>query len=428
MSQTPQSQFQSLEPQPFGAQGNQFNTPQNNDPIYINGGEAPKSNKKTIIFLLIALLIIGVVAAVILIPMLLPSSNSGPSQGNQNDNQSSNADDKQDKTISFTNPTLREIEDYCIEQKMDILLESYPSDSYSRIVCSDGPLEHETLTPNVIIGAVLYDLTNKNIATNVEESISSLEVIKKNESYTKYHGTTEKTISSLPANYTIAADGFALYVMCENERLARSTLIDLGYPDQDWYEGASSDDSGNSSSANNTKVEQRNTTRRNDMSRVDTSLVQYQTNHSNQSNNLPNVDTPAIWQAPADGSFSNDCSSNVACAFVRDYMNTASSTGTNAFNDPDGTLYNLIITPDWAENGVSITGAQLGNSSLSKSSQGIITIVDGPDGSAFDEHVIYIVPGAKCDGEGVATSTKNHFAILYRLEGDTVKNYCICDQ
>ena len=33
---------------------------------------------------------------------------------------------------------------------------------------------------------------------------------------------------------------------------------------------------------------QRDTARRNDMSRVDTSLTQYQTNHSTDANNLPN--------------------------------------------------------------------------------------------------------------------------------------------
>lgn len=62
---------------------------------------------------------------------------------------------------------------------------------------------------------------------------------------------------------------------------------------------------------------QRDTARRNDMSRVDTSLVQYQTNHQNQPINLPD---PGEWAAPEDNTFGDDCSQNAACSFIRDYM------------------------------------------------------------------------------------------------------------
>lgn len=172
---------------------------------------------------------------------------------------------------------------------------------------------------------------------------------------------------------------------------------------------------------------QRDTQRRNDMSRVDTSLVQYQTNHSNLSVNLPEEGS---WTAPKDNTFkvgnSEGCGSNTACQFVRDYMNTGSSENdgkANNFEDPDGTPYSVVITKNWDLNAPA--PVTLGTSKLAEASTGEYTIQDN-NGSAYDAHVVYVVPGGRCQGDRVLKSTKRHFAILYRLEG--AGTYCIDDQ
>lgn len=187
---------------------------------------------------------------------------------------------------------------------------------------------------------------------------------------------------------------------------------------------------------------QRDTSRRNDMSRVDTSLVQYQTNHSTDSNNLPSG--PSSWlgtdyidteEVPSGSSKSNcgtGANANVACAFVRDYMNSGSSETNkkNEFLDPDGVPYSVFITENWGAPGVSdittkpaaasgITGTELVQSSEVPNGYTL-------GGDAFAARTVYIVPGGKCSGSAVIKSEKRHFAILYRLEGAGV--YCIDDQ
>ena len=171
---------------------------------------------------------------------------------------------------------------------------------------------------------------------------------------------------------------------------------------------------------------QRDTARRNDMSRVDTSLVQYQTNHSTDSNNLPNTGTSAVkWTATTDFS-SSTC--NIACAFVRDYMNTGASEANkkNEFTDPDGVPYNVVITANWAVNADAVsTNIKYNNNSALVTGEVTNSFTIGGT-SPFSEHVVYIVPGGRCSGSSVLKSEKRHFAILYRLEGAGV--YCIDDQ
>ncbi|MBR2725515.1 type II secretion system protein [Candidatus Saccharibacteria bacterium] len=177
---------------------------------------------------------------------------------------------------------------------------------------------------------------------------------------------------------------------------------------------------------------QRDTQRRNDMSRVDTSLSQYQTNHSNQTNNLPSAGKQDF--SSSGNNFPDGCSSNSACTFVRDYMNTGSSENDgkdNNFQDPDGVAYSLVITCNWGESSCTNPSNQsnIGTSQLSaaKASDGTdgYTIAN-LNGQSFDAHVVYIVPGGRCIGDVVAKSSTRHFAILYRLEG--AGTYCIDDQ
>lgn len=168
---------------------------------------------------------------------------------------------------------------------------------------------------------------------------------------------------------------------------------------------------------------QRDTARRNDMSRVDTSLVQYQTNNSNKANNLPPAGS---WQGAT--SYPANCAANSACLFIRDYMNSGASgeNTVNSFTDPDGEPYSLIITDNWKEKGNSFDGKTYSipglNSKLTGDNATGYTIGAGN----FSEHIVFIVPGGKCDGEYVKQADRRHFAILYRLEGAGV--YCIDDQ
>ena len=169
---------------------------------------------------------------------------------------------------------------------------------------------------------------------------------------------------------------------------------------------------------------QRDTARRNDMSRVDTSLVQYQTNNSSKSNNLP---SPGVYTGKSDFKEGNNCgSTDTACLFVRDYMNSgaAEMEKVNEFEDPEGVPYSVLITDNWAKD----ASGTLGNIQYSENSK----LVEKDGGwtiggnNPFSEHVVYIVPGGRCEGEVVKQSQKRHFAVLYRLEGAGV--YCIDDQ
>lgn len=174
---------------------------------------------------------------------------------------------------------------------------------------------------------------------------------------------------------------------------------------------------------------QRDTARRNDMSRVDTSLVQYQTNHSNNSiSNLPGVTKSSYWTGNK-GEIT--CTDNEACMFVRDYMNTGSGeVKDNEFLDPQGEAYSLAIAKNISKTSVSafpaLSGADWTSELAYDAGKTGLTIKDKNGGNAFDQHAVYIVPGARCRDDVAVVSSSNHFAVLYRLEGAGV--YCIDDQ
>ena len=149
---------------------------------------------------------------------------------------------------------------------------------------------------------------------------------------------------------------------------------------------------------------QRDTARRNDMSRVDTSLIQYQTNNQNTGNGdlpaegvWPTMDVDMKASGDTYATFPANCKDNSACRFVQRYMNSGTDSATNTFKDPDGTYYRVKIgSGDWdaAPNNMDYT--------------------------------VYIQTGAKCSGEKAVADSARHFAVLYRLEGAGV--YCIDDQ
>ena len=84
------------------------------------------------------------------------------------------------------------------------------------------------------------------------------------------------------------------------------------------------------------------------MSRVDTSLTQYITNHNSSANKLPvNNDHGSYYDATAEKRVGPPHGGyEYAEQFILQYMNSGSGdTVVNEFKDPDGTLYNMLIPP-----------------------------------------------------------------------------------
>ena len=167
---------------------------------------------------------------------------------------------------------------------------------------------------------------------------------------------------------------------------------------------------------------QRDTARRNDLARVDTSLVQYQTNNqgTNLGSNLPydsdvymggpsfttttnetiNGETIAVGGECGARPTSNDNgNNNMSCIFIRDYMNsgTAGTATDNEFQDPSGVYYGMDI----GRGAYTYTGTNM-------------------------DYVVHVRAGARCDGPNAVDDSARHFAIVYRLEG--AGTYCIDDQ
>lgn len=222
--------------------------------------------------------------------------------------------------------------------------------------------------------------------------------------------------------YVIIRGNTYLLMGGKNNDAMKKALLDLGYPDDKWPDESmittsswgDDDDDDDSSSL---LPMQRDTQRRNDLARVDTSLVQYQTNNSG---NL--MAGPSYWE----GSTYFDCDTgDIACEFVQLYMNSSSSDEENEFVDPDGTPYSVFITENWVDNGKITTSFGNKYSELVEDEEDGYTIGGS---SPFDQHVIYIVPGASCSRytSVVKASNNKHFAILYQLEDDD-EAYCLDD-
>ena len=174
---------------------------------------------------------------------------------------------------------------------------------------------------------------------------------------------------------------------------------------------------------------QRDTQRRNDLSRLGTALTQWQTNHGTQVDSLPHPSGTANsinWVG--DGSFAT-CN-NDACYLVRDYMNTSAngSTTTNTFVDPDGEYYNIVISKNISD---VASPAKLSSPQTSKAAAGAAELawdatakkykLGGTD--PYAAHTIFIVPGGTCDGDQIVKAEKRRYAVIYRLEGSGT--YCM---
>lgn len=139
---------------------------------------------------------------------------------------------------------------------------------------------------------------------------------------------------------------------------------------------------------------QRDTQRRDDLARVATAITQYQTNNSGK---IPGQGASADIKSAVIASGTCSASTiNDATKLLCGYLNSseAASAGKNEFIDPDGTDY-------------SITIKKVGTYASP-------TTVD---------HIVYIHPKAKCDGEkAIASDNNRDYAIIYKLEG--TGTYC----
>ena len=148
--------------------------------------------------------------------------------------------------------------------------------------------------------------------------------------------------------------------------------------------------------------------RRGDMARLAADVTSYQANNRGV---LPKG--PSYWK----GSSSFNCGdSDYACSFLRAYLNDGNTS--NDFKDPSGVYYSLYITDNLYEGEIT-TPKSGSHSKLIKTESGYTIGGDSP----FDEHIIYLVPGAKCDETMVVAATsKRDFAVLYQLEVNNT--YC----
>ena len=176
---------------------------------------------------------------------------------------------------------------------------------------------------------------------------------------------------------------------------------------------------------------QRDTARRNDMARVSTSLVQYQTNYSSAASNLPVGPSGYIASTTSSDINAGGSMGDSAKNFIQRYLNSGTDSAKNTFKDPDGKLYNMFITDDYSDGELTSPGLpQTGQIPTPEGDYITMKLTPSNDGytvgSDFKDHVVYIIPGATCDGETAVKAGKNNYAVLYRLEGAGV--YCIDDQ
>ncbi|MBQ6486804.1 hypothetical protein IJI89_00015 [Candidatus Saccharibacteria bacterium] len=385
---------------------------------------------------MIGLIVFGLVlfAVLLFLPSMLPSGSGGGEGGNEG-------------TLNAI--TAKSVADYCAANGYtdeDTSNNSILKDAIETHVCSnrDKGLQLayakfsgsaiETTAAKEVIG----DIESLNGAKVVDEE-NHLEMVANTERYKVYMVIDSNSVFYTIVNDTDDIEGILEAVRGKNDLNAKYKDVIKNMPKEEEKKDKKDDDSSDDGDSDDddsddddetdtsdTKASVRDATRRNDMSRVDVALVIHQTNNNTKSNNLPGA---GWWKGKADFMGTNNCSStDTACLFARDYMNSSldEETMKNEFVDPDGTPYSFLITSNWAKEGDGtlgvITPGEGGENSKLVEKDGGYTI--GGD-NPFSEHVVYIVPGGRCDGEVVNQSQKRHFAVLYKLEGGGV--YCIDD-
>jgi NDP-sugar pyrophosphorylase family protein len=312
------------------------------------------------------------------------------------------------------------IREYCNQNGLSVSDMSTKIDSVVDAVICEG--ESSSIKDGVL-GIQYYKLDRP--ASEVEEysvanlaAVATLDLLVDSGEYKKYY-----TDMSSGVLYYIFNRNSLMIVYTKDEKNAKDFLLGLGYPDDKWEtettnSGEKTDDIGkNGEQESDPLITRRDTARRNDLSRLDTSLVQYQTN------NLGALPTgPSYWKGVA----TIECESgDVACSFVRDYLNISYSNNEikNEFMDPGGTPYSLYITENWVDNESVTPTFGNTNSFLVVNGDGYTIGGDSP----FSEHVIYVIPGGVCSEDTIVKSTNaRQFGILYMLESGTIN--CLDDR
>lgn len=389
---------QSVQPlQPVQAQPQQ-NSPIGSTPDSIDGSGKQKKHNKSIIAAIVTIVIVIIIVVVVVI-IALSGGNNGAGANVSMDTVKSYCEKNEmeiDTSTTETEPKMEYLICYSANEPNND--NSYHSSTYLTLADSD----YMTISFGVADKSLME---YQEFVAVRDQLMDSGVVLENSDNYLKIY----IMMTSSTGAYLIISDNTYMQLMASDDVAARAALIEIGYPDRNW---PTEQDTYSSST---TQVSQKDTQRRNDLARVDTSLVQYQTNHIGEANTLPMG--PSYWE----GETTFNCnSSNVACQFVRDYMN---NTKDNIFTDPDGVPYSLYISENWFENNTITPTFGNNDSYLIKMNEGYTIGGDAP----FGQHVIYVVPGGKCDGSMVVKADRNrHFAIMYQLEDNSV--YCIDDQ
>jgi len=141
---------------------------------------------------------------------------------------------------------------------------------------------------------------------------------------------------------------------------------------------------------------QRDTQRRSSIGEMASAIQHYQTNNNGR---LPKNGTIAAQEPTGDDDRVKmevyNSANNPAASFIKNYMNGANAEF-NDFTDPSGWAYGLKID-EFAGDQPTLN---------------------------FDEHMIYMYKGARCNGELVEKSNNSRdYALLYKLEG--ASTYCV---
>lgn len=167
---------------------------------------------------------------------------------------------------------------------------------------------------------------------------------------------------------------------------------------------------------------QRDTQRRQDVAALVSAVVRYGTN--NTTSGFPKESS---YKPLEDGTYDETCSKNAACRFIREYMNSSNveegSEAINTFKDPDGIPYSLVITSNFrasTDNTITYTAIDDARGRLSQNEEGGY-IIEGE--GAFNDRIMYLVPGAQCVDETIVKAeNRKQYAVAYRLEG--AGTYC----
>ena len=149
---------------------------------------------------------------------------------------------------------------------------------------------------------------------------------------------------------------------------------------------------------------QRDTQRRNDLSKVSEAITQYQTNNQGK---LPKDDETGYAPKTGDNAIEKVTCGNGsgdACKLIAQYLNGVNS-AENEFVDPDGWSYGIKIVK------------------YDEQSYGVDAALNTVSEDGKLSHIVYIVKGARCDGEGATGSDNSRdYVVMYKLEGSGI--YC----